>query len=1047
MKRRLQTIFFQWLLAIGLFSPLPVISQTATANEIITKRFFSVEDGLASREVFCAIQDNNGFMWFGTRNGLNRYDGRNFRLFTKQNSGLKENRIIQLATDAHNHLFIVYGHPGYARTTMRIEVMDLTTYKLTSLKEHFPDLPFNEDYAYWIASAGGELCFVVSNPFEYWRLTAKGFKKLCEMKSWNEPEIGAREMATANGRFHASTGSQSQFYKDCALLKLTDKLPVYFCTPETTTIGSALDGMLIGPAKERTNRWDDVYRKLHSKATNEKIESIAASYHQGPIYFLSGDFPNALVYRARDGLFLYNFTSLTKLLDNEELSIPNGYALYSYYFDRQNNLWICSAGGLIKMKIEKNLFTHYFTKAQLRDSSDNQARGIYSDTKGTVYASLWNKFCFSRNNENGFLSAGRTNIMYGLCQNMNRIFVADANIYSFDKDKKESLKMVTNVNLKEIWSLDSLSPGKLLVGCTDALLRFDINSHQLDLLSYSRSEIPNVKFVYRFIRRKDKKIWAVAQNGLYLLNENGNTIVDYFGKASSDSSHLFPFEIIHDAYEDRDGIIWFATNGEGLFRWDVNKKDDAPGQAFRQFNGADGLPSDILYRIESDDQDNLWISTDNGLLKFNTSNYKTRIYTTAAGISHNEFNRTSSFKAQDGRIFFGGLNGINAFYPREFSNDSITAGLPLRIISYNKFSGSENKLVDQTTNFLSQNKIVLYPEDRFFTLEFQLLDFEEGKLSYAYMIEGIDKTWNYINENSIRISGLPYGDYNLRIKGQSQNGQWSKKELNIPLKVNAPFYKSTWFIAAMLLAVVFISIFFTRWRTRQLESTNAMLESKVGERTMQLQHSLGEKETLLAEKDVLIKEIHHRVKNNLQVISTLLELQSNVMMDEHLKAALQESQNRVQSIALIHQRLYEHESLGAINMGEFTRDLYSQVSKVFKKEEEKVAAHFDIGDISFDIDTAVPFGLILNELLTNSFKYAFNADQANTIHIGLKKEQELYTLDFRDSGKGLPPEFNFATARSLGIRLVNLLAKQLHGNASYKNDNGAHFIIIFKEKK
>jgi two-component sensor histidine kinase len=523
---------------------------------------------------------------------------------------------------------------------------------------------------------------------------------------------------------------------------------------------------------------------------------------------------------------------------------------------------------------------------------------------------------------------------------------------------------------------------------------------------------------------------------LYLLDANTDSIVDYFGKASRDISHRFPFEILHDAYVDDAGIFWFATNGEGLFRWDRNK--NAP--EFKQFGTTDGLPSDILYRIESDDHDNLWISTDNGLVRFNTKIFKTSTYTTVDGISHNEFNRTSSFKAADGRIFFGGLDGVNAFYPTDFLSDSVASEIPVRLISFNKFSAEENKLVDETNNLISQNKIVLQPGDRFFNLEFQLLDFDEGKPNYAYMIEGIDKDWNYISENSIRISGLPYGNFTLRVKGQNVDGAWSKNELTIPVEVIAPFYKSAWFVVALFLGLAVIIVLFTRFRTQQLEKTNAMLESKVGERTIQLQQTL-------AEKDVLIKEIHHRVKNNRQVISTLLELQTHGLMDEKSKAALQESQNRVQAIALIHQRLYEHESFGAINMDEFMRDLYNQIANVFKKGDQDVNASFDLHNISFDIDTAVPIGLMLNELLTNSFKYAFSGRGKNEIYIGMRKENGTYELSFRDSGRGLPPDFNFATARSLGIRLVNLLAKQLNGTAKYVYREGAQFDITFKGKK
>ena len=121
MQNRVKKKFFFLLpMLICISGYLPVFCQDTLGDFIITTRYFTPNDGLASREVFCAIQDNDGFMWFGTRNGLNRYDGKNFKLFTKQKNGLADNRIIQLAKDNHNHLFIVYGNPGYARSAMRV---------------------------------------------------------------------------------------------------------------------------------------------------------------------------------------------------------------------------------------------------------------------------------------------------------------------------------------------------------------------------------------------------------------------------------------------------------------------------------------------------------------------------------------------------------------------------------------------------------------------------------------------------------------------------------------------------------------------------------------------------------------------------------------------------------------------------------------------------------------------------------------------------------------------------------------------------------------
>ena len=258
-------------------------------------------------------------------------------------------------------------------------------------------MPFDENSVFWIANGGNDLCFLTLKPFRYWRLTSKGFRLKCEMKSWGVPGINDENWVT-------QTGLGCLFYKDCALLKLPYSFPQYFCSAETTrvvprlegAIASNGDGMLINPHKQLTYSRDDVSRKLNSPGfTDKNVEIIFDSYKHEPIYFISGDFPNALVYRAIDGLFLYDFISLTRLLEPGELKITNGSGLYSYYIDRQSNIWICTSGGLIKIRLEKNVFTHYFTKEQLRDSSDNQVRGIYADEDRNVYAAAWTKFCYS----------------------------------------------------------------------------------------------------------------------------------------------------------------------------------------------------------------------------------------------------------------------------------------------------------------------------------------------------------------------------------------------------------------------------------------------------------------------------------------------------------------------------------------------------------------------------------------------------------------------------------------------------------------------------
>ncbi len=206
----------------------------------------------------------------------------------------------------------------------------------------------------------------------------------------------------------------------------------------------------------------------------------------------------------------------------------------------------------------------------------------------------------------------------------------------------------------------------------------------------------------------------------------------------------------------------------------------------------------------------------------------------------------------------------------------------------------------------------------------------------------------------------------------------------------------------------------------------------------QLQQSLGEKEMLL-------KEIHHRVKNNLSVISSLLELQSSAISDTTAKAIIAEGQSRVSSIALIHQRLYQHENLAAIELRAFLHDLLRQVRSIFNTPCTTLHTEINMSETLLDIDTAVPLGLILNELLTNSFKYAFNNSKEGVIKIDMQQMGGEYVLTYSDNGPGIAEGIDIKNTTTLGLRLIRRLSKQLGGSSTYQYTNGSTFIIRFKD--
>jgi two-component sensor histidine kinase len=196
-------------------------------------------------------------------------------------------------------------------------------------------------------------------------------------------------------------------------------------------------------------------------------------------------------------------------------------------------------------------------------------------------------------------------------------------------------------------------------------------------------------------------------------------------------------------------------------------------------------------------------------------------------------------------------------------------------------------------------------------------------------------------------------------------------------------------------------------------------------------------------KEQLLKEIHHRVKNNLQIVSSLLKLQSENVFDEKYLALIKDSRNRINSMALVHEMLYSSSDLGKINVSEYVRRLCESVLQASGRPGSEIDFQFILDrDLHFEIDMMIPLGLIINEALSNSLKFAF-PENKGTVSISLKKEEEKFALKICDNGVGFPANFDFAKDANLGMQLIYMLSEQMDGNVQADHDKGASYHIVF----
>ena len=232
-----------------------------------------------------------------------------------------------------------------------------------------------------------------------------------------------------------------------------------------------------------------------------------------------------------------------------------------------------------------------------------------------------------------------------------------------------------------------------------------------------------------------------------------------------------------------------------------------------------------------------------------------------------------------------------------------------------------------------------------------------------------------------------------------------------------------------------------RARTLELRQSNRQLKAEIEER----KEAEKKLKKSLQEKDVLLKEIHHRVKNNLQVISSLLNLQSKKIDNPEALAAFSESCDRIRTMASIHNQLYRYENLAEIKFGKYIEELTNYLFRSYSLLGSKIDLDITVDDdIALEVGTAIPCGLIINELVTNSLKYAFPDQEEGQIEVILREQENgNLKLIVSDNGVGLPSDFSPESNSTLGMRLVRRLIGQLDGTFSFDNKNGAKFVINF----
>lgn len=539
---------------------------------------------------------------------------------------------------------------------------------------------------------------------------------------------------------------------------------------------------------------------------------------------------------------------------------------------------------------------------------------------------------------------------------------------------------------------------------------------------------------------KDSKgrLWIGTQGSGIAILEN-NDLTHYGGDANVPNYH------IHAFHEDSRGIIWIGT-GSGLLRFE--------DYDFEIFTSSLGLQYNEFYTLFEDKNRNLWSTSNQGLQLFSLDELElvrqmeqdklnTKVIGLSEGLPTRQFNSGISpagWKMNDGNIWLPTMRGIVLVNPEQ----SVRKATPVHAFIERLIAGDDE--------FITAEKVFLEPGTRTLEIEYTAPEFySPGRVRFRYRLLGFDDIWVEAGtRRTAYYSGLNPGNYTFEVQASHEGEAWIGTTGTLAFKINPYFYQSNWFLLLISLGLFIVAYSSIRLRIKTIreKELTRMVESRTEELQKEIQkHKKTEKQlqVSLNEKIVLLKEMHHRVKNNLTLIYALFELQMSKIDDNQLSDVLRDSQNRLKSMAMLHEQLYQSELLSNIRFNDFAKQMAQSIIYSSTRPDRNIDLEFDLDEVELDIGQAVPSGLILNELVTNAYKHAFNGRNKGKISIGLNYNHPHVSITVSDNGVGLDKNFVPEESSSLGLELVFTLANQLNGNVQYSSDNGTLFKVSFEK--
>ncbi len=785
-------------------------------------KHLTVDDGLSQNLVYTILQDRKGFMWFGTKDGLNRYDGYRFTVFRHDpfdSASISGHEVRVLFEDRLGILWI--GSAGLNRFDSRTETF--THYRHDPADHgtlsHNDVLSIAEDHdgALWIGTPRGlnRLAPDRAGPFIHFLHDPHDQQSISSDKitALLVDRTGTLWVGTTMGLNALPIGSNARFIRH----QLNNTVITSLCEDSQGNLWVGTPTGLI-----RLNRDTATGETLaHYPHTSEE----PSFDWQKTTTAIRGQSDDKLWVGTLTGLVLFDpRTGSSQHIRNDPAN-PSSIsfnAVLSFYQDRGGVMWFGTAGkGLNKLDPYTKPFQYYGGAGQRSHAqSDFSVRAIFEDHIGLLWVVANDRVHqLDRATNQWRLFREVSQPVGSIAEDRDGVLHLDTGIGIFKVENRG--KPTARIRL-ERKSKDAL----WAIGSDGAFHRMDRVVEWL-----TRAGIPNAAQVsiHRAYQDASGVIWLGSDAGLIRINVADSSVRSYRNDSRDQSSLSYDvvYSILSDPREPN-RILWVGTAGGGLNRLDID------AGKFTRYTDNDGLPNNVVYGILPDRHGRLWMSTNRGLSVFDPDAKTFRNFDVRDGLQSNEFNRGAYFVSKSGEMFFGGINGLNAFYPDSIRDNP---NPPQIVITGFQLANRSVTMHDSYSplrqSIMVTEEIRLSYDQNTIAFEFVALDFAQpGKNRYAYMLENFDQQWIYTG--SIRrasYTNLPPGEYVFRVKGSNSDNVWNNTGASIRLTITPPFWKTWWAYVLYCFLAAGSVVGIVKGRVRRLERRTQELEAAVQERT------------------------------------------------------------------------------------------------------------------------------------------------------------------------------------------------------------------------